>query len=78
VILITHLRFRRAIAPDLLHKLPLKLPAHPWPTLAAMLALFATAISTFWVDGLQYTNLTFLPLLGIMSVIYFVYKSKMK
>lgn len=76
VILITHMRFRRIIAPDLLKKLPLKLPAHPWPTLAAMVALFAIAVSTFWVDGLQYTNLTFLPLLGIMSLVYFFYKSK--
>ncbi|HZQ67670.1 MAG TPA: amino acid permease [Terriglobales bacterium] len=77
VILITHLRFRRAVDPDVLARLPLKLPAHPWPTLAAMLALFAIAISTFWVEGLQYTTVTFLPLLGVMSLAYRFYRSRL-
>lgn len=77
VILLTHLRFRRAVPSETLAKLPLKLPLHPWPTLAAMLALFAIALSTFWVDGLQYTTITFLPLLGIMSLAYFFYKSRL-
>lgn len=75
-ILITHLRFRRAIATDVLAALPLKLPLHPWPTLLAMAALIAIGLSTFWVQGLQYTVPTFLPLLGLMSVVYFVYRSR--
>jgi len=77
VVLLTHLRFRRAVPSETLVKLPLKLPLHPWPTLAAMLALFAIALSTFWVDGLQYTTVTFLPLLGIMSLAYFFYQSRL-
>lgn len=70
VILITHLRFRRAIAPETLAALPLKLPAHPWPTVLALAGLIAIALSTFWVKGLQYTVPTFAPLLLLMLLVY--------
>jgi len=76
VILVTHLRFRQTISSATLSALPLKLPAHPWPTLFALLAMFAIALSTFWVSGMEYTVPTFLPLLAAMSLIYGVYRSK--
>jgi len=76
MILITHLRFRQTISSATLSALPLKLPAHPWPTLFALLALFGIALSTFWVSGMEYTVPTFLPLLAAMSLIYGVYRSK--
>ncbi|HKT68519.1 MAG TPA: amino acid permease [Terriglobales bacterium] len=76
VILLTHLRFRRAIAPDVLAGLPLKLPAHPWPTLLALTALIAIALSTFWVKGLEYTIQTFAPLLLFMLVVYAIYRPR--
>src|SRR5262249_51851832 len=76
VILITHLRFRRTINESTLSALPLRLPAHPWPTLLAMLAVFGIALSTFWVSGMEYTIPTFLPLLAAMSLIYSVYRSR--
>ena len=76
VILLTHLRFRQTIPASTLASLPLKLPFHPWPTLLAMLALFAIALSTFWVDGLQYTTVTFLPLLAVMSLVYLYYRAR--
>lgn len=76
VILVTHLRFRRAIAPETLASLPLKLPAHPWPTLLALIALLAIALSTFWVKGLEYTIPTFAPLLLLMLVVYAFYRSR--
>src|SRR3984893_9267692 len=75
VILITHLRFRQRISPAALSALTLRLPAHPWPTLFAILALSGIALSTFWVSGLVYTIPTFLPLLVLMSLIYGVYRS---
>jgi len=50
----------------------LKLPAHPLPTVAGIAALAAIACSTFWVEGLQYTVPTFLPLLLVMSLVYVV------
>ncbi|HKC69994.1 MAG TPA: amino acid permease, partial [Terriglobales bacterium] len=76
VILITHLHFRRAIAPAALAALPLKLPAHPWPTLLALTALIAIALSTFWVKGLQYTIPTFVPLLLVMLVVFAIYRRR--
>jgi amino acid transporter, AAT family len=70
VILLTHLRFRQAIGPQAVAKLPLKLPAHPLPTMAGIVILFAIAGSTFWVEGLRYTIPAFTPLLLIMSMVY--------
>ena len=74
VILITHLRFRQRIDSATLSTLLLRLPAHPWPTLLALFALFSIALSTFWVSGLQHTIPTFLPMLAVMSLIYFFYR----
>jgi L-asparagine transporter-like permease len=76
VILITHLRFRQRISAAALSALPLRLPWHPWPTLFAIMALSGIALSTFWVSGLVYTIPTFLPLLALMSLIYYVYRSR--
>src|SRR6202011_5939117 len=70
VILLTHLRFRQRLGPEGVAPLPLKLPAHPLPTFAAIVALAGIACSTFWVDGLQYTVPTFVPLLVAMSLVY--------
>ena len=70
VILFTHLRFRKAIGPNLDEKLPLKLSGHPWPTITALFAMSAIALSTFWVSGLEYTIPTFILLLAVLSVVY--------
>jgi len=35
-------------------------------------------LSTFWVDGLRYTLLTFAPFLLIMSVVYVKYRNRYK
>jgi AAT family amino acid transporter len=75
VVLITHLRFRQQISSTKLSVLPLKLPFHPWPTLFAILAMSAIALSTFWVKGLVYTIPTFLPILALMSLVYVIYRS---
>src|SRR6266852_7600794 len=72
VILLTHLRFRQKLDPEAVAKLPLKLPAHPLPTIIGIVTLAGIACSTFWVDGLQYTVPTFLPLLLLMSLGYMV------
>jgi L-asparagine transporter-like permease len=72
VILLTHIRFRQKLDPEAVAKLPLKLPAHPLPTIIGIVTLAGIACSTFWVDGLQYTVPTFLPLLLVMSLGYMV------
>lgn len=70
VILLTHLRFRRAIGRERLSRLPLKLPAHPLPTLAAILVLLAIVVSTSQVEGLRYSIPAFGSLLLVMSASY--------
>jgi amino acid transporter, AAT family len=70
VILLTHLRFRQSISVETQQGLPLRLRAHPLPTLASIAAIGAIAVSTLWVDGLRYTLLTFAPFLLLMSVLY--------
>jgi amino acid transporter, AAT family len=76
VILLTHLRFRQSIGRQTLESLPLRLRAHPLPTLASIVAITAIALSTFWVDGLRYTLLTFAPFLLVMSVVYGKYRNR--
>jgi L-asparagine transporter-like permease len=78
VILLTHLRFRQTISRPTLEALPLKLRAHPLPTLAGIAAIGAIALSTFWVDGLRYTLLTFAPFLLAMSVLYRSYRNRFR
>jgi L-asparagine transporter-like permease len=75
VILLTHLRFRKALSPAPDGTRRLRLPGHPWPTIAALVAMSAIASSTFWVSGLEYTIPTFLLLLAFISVIYYVLRS---
>jgi amino acid transporter, AAT family len=70
VVLLTHLRFRNLVDSRTIASLPLKLRFHPWPTIIGLLSLFAIAVSTFWVAGLQYSIPAFFPLLGILSIIY--------
>jgi AAT family amino acid transporter len=78
VILLTHLRFRQSISIETQRNLPLKLRAHPLPTIASIGAVGAVALSTMWVDGLRYTLLTFAPFLLVMSVLYAKYKDQSK
>jgi L-asparagine transporter-like permease len=70
VILLSHLRFRAALGPARVAQLPLRLPLHPFPTMFAIVVVVAIALTTFWVDGLQYTLPTFAPMLGIISIGY--------
>jgi len=72
VILTTHLGFRRKLTAEEVAGLPLKLRAHPTFSVAGIVALAAIALSTFFVDGLQYTVPTFAVFLAIMSVIYWM------
>src|SRR6266481_3795879 len=78
VILLTHLCFRKSIGRQTLEALPLRLRAHPLPTLASIAAIAAIALSTIWVDGLRYTLPTFAPCLLIMSVVYVKYRIRYK
>jgi amino acid transporter, AAT family len=71
VILASHLRFRRAVARDRLMRLPMRLWAHPILTLAGMVLLIAISVTTFFVDGLQWSLPAFAIFLGFITLLYF-------
>jgi AAT family amino acid transporter len=70
VILITFLRFRRALSADQLSRLPIRMPAHRVAAWGGIVALVAIAMTSFFVDGLQYSVVSFVPFLLVMSIVY--------
>ena len=70
VILRTHLRFRQALTREQLLSLPMRLRAHPFFTLAAILFIVAIAATTFFVDGLQWSVPAFSVFLVLISLLY--------
>jgi len=70
VILTTHLRFRRDITSERLLSLPMRLRAHPFFTVIGILLLLAISVTTFFVDGLQWSVPAFSVFLGMISLLY--------
>jgi amino acid transporter, AAT family len=70
VILLTHIAFRRSLGPARVKLLPIHLPLYPWSEVVGVVALVAITISTFYVEGLQYTVPSFAPFLLIISIVY--------
>lgn len=69
-ILLTHLFFRRALSPQRVAALPMRMRLFPLPTLVGIAALLGITVSTFFVDGLQYTVPAFAPFLVLISLAY--------
>ena len=70
VILRTHLRFRKALTRDQFLRLPMRLWAHPMFTFTGILLIIAIAITTFFVDGLQWSVPAFSVFLVLISLLY--------
>jgi len=70
VILLTYLRFRAALTRDELARLPIRMPAHRAAAWFGIVSLAAISATTFFVDGLQYSVVFFLPFLALISVAY--------
>jgi amino acid transporter, AAT family len=70
VILRTHLRFRKALTRERLLRLPMRLRAHPLFTLAGIVLIVAVAVTTFFVDGLQWSVPAFSVFLVLISLLY--------
>src|ERR1700731_863046 len=70
VILNTHLKFRRAITNERLLSLPMRLRAHPIFTVVGILLLLAISVTTFFVDGLQWSVPAFSVFLAAISLLY--------
>jgi amino acid transporter, AAT family len=71
VILGSHLRFRKAVGRERLLKLPMRLRAHPIFTLAGIFLLIAISLTTFFVDGLQWSVPAFCVFLAVITLLYF-------
>jgi amino acid transporter, AAT family len=76
VILLAHLAFRRSLGQAHIALLPILLPFAPYSQIAALIALGAITIGTFYVEGLQYTVPSFLPFLLVITVFYWVLKQR--
>src|SRR5436305_2140420 len=72
VILNTHLRFRRSITRERLLSLPMRLPGHPFFTIVNIILLLGISVTTFFVDGLQWSIPAFAVFLGVISLMYLV------
>jgi L-asparagine transporter-like permease len=70
VILRTHLRFRKALTDKQLLRLPMRLRAHPFFTLAGIAFIVAVAITTFFVEGLRWSVPAFSIFLLLISLVY--------
>jgi AAT family amino acid transporter len=70
VILFTYLRFRAVLPTEQLARLPIRMPAHRAAAWFDIVSLIAISVTTFFVDGLQYSVLSFVPFLGLISIMY--------
>ena len=69
-ILNTHLRFRRTLTRERLLSFPMRLPVHPFLTALGILLIAAVAVTTFFVDGLQWSVPAFSAFLALISLLY--------
>jgi L-asparagine transporter-like permease len=76
VILLAHLAFRRSLGRKRIVLLPIRLPFSPWMQIIALAGLAALAISTLYVEGLQFSVLNFLLFLLLITAFYFALKRK--
>ena len=76
IIMLAHLSFRRSIGGPRAALLPIRLPFSPYAQIAALLALAAIALSTFFVKGLEYSVPSFLPFLLAITAFYWTLKQR--
>jgi len=72
VILVTHLRFRRAITEDQLLRLPMRLRAHPFFTILNIVLLLGIAVTMFFVEELKWSVPVYVVCLLLISLVYFM------
>ena len=76
VILNTHLRFRKALTRNEVHRLPMRLRFHPLFTLTGLGSIIAIAVTTFFVEGLQWSVPAFSVFLALISLLYLRIRQK--
>ena len=70
VVLNTHLRFRKSLPHERISRLPMRLPAHPFFTVLGIILLLAISVTTFFVEGLEWSFPAFAVFLGVISLLY--------
>jgi AAT family amino acid transporter len=70
VVLNTHLRFRKMLSLERISQLPMRLRAHPFFTVLGILLLLAISVTTFFVEGLEWSFPAFAVFLGLISLLY--------
>jgi AAT family amino acid transporter len=70
VVLKTHLRFRKMLSRERISQLPMRLRAHPFFTVLGILLLLAISVTTFFVEGLEWSFPAFAVFLGLISLLY--------
>jgi len=76
IILLSHLSFRRKISQLRLAQLQVRLLFTPFSEAAALIALACIVVSTFYVEGLQYSVPSFLAFLLAVTVFYWVLRRR--
>lgn len=69
-ILVTHVRFRKALPPARLQMLPVKMPGHPIASAFGIIVIVALTISTTFVEGLQWSVPLFVGWLALATFLY--------
>jgi L-asparagine transporter-like permease len=70
IILVTHLSFRRTVGQLRLAQLPVRLLLAPFSEVAGLIAIACIAVSTFFVEGLEYSIPSFLVFLLAITAFY--------
>ena len=70
VVLNTHLRFRKTLSHERISQLPMRLRAHPFLTVLGIVLLVAISVTTFFVEGLEWSFPAFAVFLGVISLLY--------
>jgi amino acid transporter, AAT family len=76
IILLAHLSFRRSIGQARVAQLPIRLPFSPYSQIAAMIALAAIVLSTYYVKGLEYSVPSFISFLLVITAFYWTLKRR--
>lgn len=76
VILLSHIHFRKRLGREKVARLPIRLAFSPYSDWLGIAALVAITATTFYVDGLQYAVVGFLPLFLAMSLFYWKFSRK--
>ena len=78
VILLAHLAFRRSLGRARIASLPIHLPFSPYAQIIALAGLAAIAVSTFYVEGLEYSFPSFVPFLLVITAFYWTLKQRIR